>query len=236
MIKKGICTSIIIALIPLTHPAFANSVINLSSSHAEGRTGSIPTITVWSGMGLSLNFSGTGERIVKAWLDDPSRLTLDFDTPLCSGQGNSRCGGGATIIHLRRIQPIKFDYLPATPTTLLTIVAEGQGTSKVYYFNVNYGSGRAKYVAVNINTDLRPVLQQRQHLEEADRARADRIEQGLKVARQGNASEQNQRVFDRIEILLAHVRGGMSFPDALRRVNLSPSVLDQLEGLVKGKG
>jgi hypothetical protein len=237
MLKKSIATGITIALIQLTHPALANSVINLSTSHAEGRTGSIPSLTVWPGMGLSLNFSGTGERIVKAWLDDPSRLTLDFDIPLCTGQGNRGCEDGATIIHLRRIQPLKFSHLPSTPKTLLTVVTETGGNRKVYYFNIGYGSGQAKYIAVNINTDPRPALQQRQRQEEAARARADRIERGLHFARQRNTSKQNEEVFERVETLLAFVRGGMSFSDALRRVNLSSSVLEQLEALeVRGRG
>ena len=236
MMKKGIATGITIALLQFSVPVFANSVINLSNSPAEGRTGSIPTLTVWQGMGLSLNFSGTGEGIVKAWLDDPSRLTLDFDPPLCSSQGNSRCGDGATVIHLRRIQPLKFSHLPTTSITLLTVVTEAQGTRKVYYFNVGYGSGKARYVAVNVNTDPRPVIQQRQSLEEATRARADRIEQSLNIARQRDTSKRNEQVFARVATLLAHVRGGMSFSDALRLVNLSPSVLDQLEALVRSSG
>jgi hypothetical protein len=86
MRQRRIDIGIIIALLQFSAPVLASSVINLSTSHAEGRSGSIPSITVWQGMGLSLNFSGTGERIVKAWLDDPSRLTLDFDSPLCSNR------------------------------------------------------------------------------------------------------------------------------------------------------
>lgn len=232
MIQRRIALGIIMALLQFSDPVLAASVINLSTSQAEGRSGSIPSITVWQGMGLSLNFAGTGERIVKAWLDDPSRLTLDFDSPLCSGQQNGRCGDGATVIHLRRIYPLTFSHLPTTPTTLLTVVTEAQKTRNVYYFNVGYGNGKAKYVAVNINADPRPALQQRQRLEGAARARADRIERGLNIARQRDTSKQNERVFERVEILIAHVRGGMSIADALRRVNLAPSVLDQLEALV----
>jgi hypothetical protein len=162
-------------------------------------------------------------------------LTLDFDTPLCGGQGNERCGG-ATIIHLRRIQPLKFPHLPSTPNTLLTVVTDAQGTRKVYYFSISYGSGQAKYIAVNINTDPRPALQQRQRQEEANRTRADTIERGLQIARQQDSASRNEQVLDRVEILLAHVRGGMSFADALRRTNLSPSVLQQLEALTTASG
>jgi hypothetical protein len=59
----------------------------------------------------------------------------------------------------------------------------------------------------------------------------------LHFARQRNTSKQNEEVFERVETLLAFVRGGMSFSDALRRVNLSSSVLEQLEALeVRGRG
>lgn len=211
--------------------AFAGTVINLSTSHAEGRTGAIPSLTVWSGTGLSLNFAATGERIVKAWLDDPSRLTLDFDACSSASRQDGQCGEGATVIHLRRIGQIKFANLPPTPTTLLTVVTEGQGTRKVYYFSLNYGSGRAKYIAVNVNADPRPQLQERQRQEEAVRVRTERIAQGLQIARQRHNSQQNQRVFAQVETLLAQVRGGMSFPEAIRRTNLAPSVLEQLEAL-----
>jgi hypothetical protein len=234
MSLKEISAAITITLLQFSSPVWASSVLNLSTSHAEGRTASIPTLTVWQGMGLSLNFSGTGEQIVKAWLDDPSRLTLDFDTPLCDGhQQNSRCRGKTTLIHLRRITPLQFSHLPATPTTLLTIITQAQGTRKAYYFQVGYGRGKAKYIAVNINPDPRHALQQRQQLAESTRARVDRIEQGLKVARQRDTYQQNEPVFERVETLIAHVRGGMSFAEALRRVNLSPSVLEQLEALVE---
>ena len=234
MISQKLTTTLSLVLLALSRPVWASSVINLSTSHAEGRAASIPTLTVWQGMGLSLNFSGTGEQIVKAWLDDPSRLTLDFDMPLCgSNQQNSRCGGKTTLIHLRRIAPLQFSHLPATPTTLLTVITEAQGIRKAYYFQVGYGRGKAKYIAVNINPDPRHALQQRQQLAESTRARVDRIEQGLKVARQRDTYQQNEPVFERVETLIAHVRGGMSFAEALRRVNLSPSVLEQLEALVE---
>jgi hypothetical protein len=39
-----------------------------------------------------------------------------------------------------------------------------------------------------------------------------------------------------VETLLARVRSGMSFADALRRANLAPSVLDQLEALATPSG
>jgi hypothetical protein len=235
MVKKGVISCFILAFLQTPIPVVAHSVMNISTSHAEGRSTSIPFLSIWSGMGLSLNFTDTGEKIVRAWLDDPSRLTLDFDTPLCTGQDNERCGA-ATIIHLRRIHPLQFPHLPRTATTLLTVVTEGGSDRKVYYFRLGYGKGQPEYVAVNINPDPRPALQARQQQEEANRNKADRIAEGLAIARQKDAEGKNQQVFNKVEILLAHVRGGMSFADALRRTNLAPSVLEELEALTTASG
>jgi hypothetical protein len=73
-------------------------------------------------------------------------------------------------------------------------------------------------------------------MEEANRNKADRIAKGLAIARQKDAEGKNQQVFNKVEILLAHVRGGMSFADALRRTNLAPSVLEELEALTTASG
>lgn len=231
-------TALTLSLFSLTSlPSLASTVINLSSSHAEGRSGQIPSLTVWQGSGLTINFSGTDERIVKAWLDDPSRLTMDFDAPLCTGQRSANCSGvGATAIHLKRIHQLNFPQLPSTPKTLLTVVVEGTQGRKTYYFTLGYGGGTAKYIAANVNTDPRPAIREQETRETALNSRAERVERGLAIARQRNTSQKNELVFERVEMLLAFVRGGMSFPDATRRVNISPSVLHQLESLTTASG
>jgi hypothetical protein len=149
----------------ITRHSFASSPLSklliVAASHAEGRTGQIPTLIVWQGSGLTINFSGTGERIVKAWLDDPSRLTMDFDAPLCTGQRPANCSGAsATAIHLKRIHKLNFPQLPSTPRTLLTVVVEGTQGRKTYYFTIGYGSGAARYIAANVNTDPRPAIRE----------------------------------------------------------------------------
>ncbi len=220
-------------LIQLTSPVLAQAVLNISTSHAEGRTSDIPKLTVWSGSGLSLNFVSTGEHIVKAWLDDPSKLTLDFDAPLCE----SPCESSAKIIHLRRIEPLQFSHLPSASSTLLTVVTEGGQEKKVYYFKLNYGNGQPKYIAVNINTDTRRLLPQRQQPSQVSlKERTERIEQGLKIAKQQDTSGQNELVFERVEALLIQVRSGLSFNEAIKRTNLSPSVLFKLETLATNSG
>ncbi|MDY7008138.1 MAG: hypothetical protein SWX82_30470 [Cyanobacteriota bacterium] len=123
--------------------ATSQAVCNISIDVARGDVGGGATITVWSGYGLNLDFSPTGEIIRKVWLDDPSRVIVDFD-------GN--ISGGAKIIHLRRITPVNIPELPSTSATLLTIVTAGRGdNTNLYSFRVDYGEGNPEYTTVRIN-------------------------------------------------------------------------------------
>lgn len=131
-------------LVPLQTPALSQAVKNISVGVARGDTDGGATITVWLGHGLNLDFSPTGEIIRKVWLDDPSKMIVDFD-------GNI-AGGGAKIIHLRRINPVNIPQLPTTASTLLTVVTEGVGGStNLYSFKVTYGNGAPEYTTVRIS-------------------------------------------------------------------------------------
>ena len=86
-------------------------------------------------------FSALGESIYRVWLDDPSRITVDFD----SDPQNA----GAQVIHLRRIEMLDFEGLPAAPRTLLTVVTvDNAGQRTVYQFPIFYGSGVPSYSTV----------------------------------------------------------------------------------------
>ncbi|MEO0771372.1 MAG: hypothetical protein AAFY72_18455 [Cyanobacteria bacterium J06649_4] len=102
------------------------------------RASSVP-VTVQEASGLSIDFSKSGERIYKVWLDDPSKLTVDFDGPLESG---------AQVIHLRRITGLSFENLPSGNSTLLTVVTRSGSTSNVYYFDIGYGATDTTGIAI----------------------------------------------------------------------------------------
>jgi hypothetical protein len=220
----------LIFLLQIIEPTWAQSVLNIANTQAEGRSGNVPNFTVWLGTGLTLSFSQTNEHIVKAWLDDPSKLTIDFDSPLCSN-----CDAGATVIHLRRIKALSFAHLLPANSTLLTVITQTGQQKKVYYFHISYGDNqKAKYVAVNINSDIRPILQKQSKIEATLSDRANRIALGLKLAKERSSNPHNILVFERVTALLAHVKLGMSFEEALHLENLAPAVLDKLEALAGG--
>lgn len=106
------------------------------------QAGTVP-VTVWPGSGANLDFSRLGLRIYRAWLDDPSKLTIDFDAPLDAG--------GAQVVHLRRVSGVAFQGLPSTPATLLSVVArDASGTAQLFQFPITYGSGPPDYSTIAV--------------------------------------------------------------------------------------
>lgn len=80
--------SISVMLVPLS--ALALSARTVSIEEAQGTSGSIITLEVAPGYGLNINLIPTGEVVKKAWIDDPSRITLSFDGNLCQGASSPR--------------------------------------------------------------------------------------------------------------------------------------------------
>ncbi len=136
------------AILLLASRALANNAVlqSLFSCQAQGLGGVIPIIKVWYQQGTNLSFIPTGEKIKKVWLNDPSQVTIDFDGPMCVqlGQGNRTTLGncqnsGANVIHLRRIKKLDIPGLPNADNTLLTVITQRQGETKLYTFRIIYG-------------------------------------------------------------------------------------------------
>lgn len=138
--------------------ALALSARTIFAEQAQGTNGATVTLEVSPGYGLNINLIPTGEVVKKAWIDDPSRIALSFDGNLCqwkSERQQSCSNEGATVIHLRQIQPIQFQNLPRSRSggTLLTLIAEGASGRKLYQFRVVPASGEPKYTALIVKPD-----------------------------------------------------------------------------------
>ena len=138
--------------------ALALSARTIFAEQAQGTNGATVTLEVSPGYGLNINLIPTGEVVKKAWIDDPSRIALSFDGSLCQWRGERQqsCSNeGATVIHLRQIQPIQFQNLPRSRSggTLLTLIAEGASGRKLYQFRVVPASGEPKYTALIVKPD-----------------------------------------------------------------------------------
>ena len=104
--------------------------------------GSIPLV-VYEGMGATLDFTNTAFTVQRAWLGDPSRLTLDTDIPMDQP--------GTSIIYLRAIERLNFDGLPATATTVLSTRISNGSTIKVCQLPISYSSGQPTYTSLRLN-------------------------------------------------------------------------------------
>jgi hypothetical protein len=104
-------------------------------------------IALYPGHGTTLNFRAVNEKVQRVWLDDPSQVTVDFDDVNCRTQ-EQPCA--AQVIHLRRIKRLKFDDLPTTSTTALTVVTD----KGIHQFQLSFPiSGKPKSTIVNVTTD-----------------------------------------------------------------------------------
>jgi len=138
-----------------------NAVLrSMFSCQAQGLSGIMPTLKVTYQQGTNLSFLPAGETIKKVWLNDPSQVTIDFDGPVCmqfGQQSNLNSGdcknSAANVIQLRRIPKLKIPGIPNTNKTLLTVITEAQGKSKLYTFQVLYTNSDPGYHTLAIYAD-----------------------------------------------------------------------------------
>lgn len=201
-------------------PAPAQSVYSISATHAQGLTGGqSPIIHLWSGYGTNLSFLPTNERIVRVWLDDPSRVALDFDEPLCPAVASDCVSGSPSVIHLRRIEGLAFENLPRASGTLLTVITETSGGERrLYKFRVAFGSGTPDYhtVVVNPSSPIHPLL-----------GPGD-VRRGLQVAEARGFIHPNQDLWNRLQTFLRLTQGGLAVPAAADQAGVSSELLTRL--------
>lgn len=204
------------------------------SSEAQGLNNTLSTITVWAGAGANLNFIPTGEIVKKVWLDDPSQIVLDFDGPMCmrsSGEDNCE-NSAATVVHLRRINTIKFPNLPQTASTLLSVITQTpRGERKLYQFRVAYGSGKPQHHTVAIYPDSQVPSG---GTNGSFQAQLQNVELGLRVAKSRNLlgrSQGNQRLELRVQNFLALVSAGTTPQSAAQQTGVSLRLISKLASL-----
>lgn len=158
--------SLTVALAAINNPeAFAQTVRTVSLEQAQGRSSVPVTIPLAAGTGVNISFISTNATIVHAWLDNPSWLTLDSDGCLVSAamaqttreQGRSSgriarevtCSAPSYVLHLRRINDLKFPGLPTTNHTTLSVITRNQdGARQISVFRLVRGNSTFHTVEV----------------------------------------------------------------------------------------
>ncbi|NEP63204.1 MAG: hypothetical protein F6K31_40915, partial [Symploca sp. SIO2G7] len=109
-------------------------------------------VQVWVGSGTNISFIPTGETIIRAWLDDPSMVTVDFDQPLCAAEAQGCTSGSPSVVHLRLIEDVKVPNIPSANSSLLTVITEtATGAQNLYSFRIERGIGEPLYHSLEIS-------------------------------------------------------------------------------------
>jgi hypothetical protein len=206
------------------------SVRRISTTVATGASGSQPPLIELSpGYGVNISFIPTGETVEKVWFDNPSFATLDVDGCL-SGLSERKCErSGATVLHLRRINPLTIPRLPKTNSTLLTAIASGSSGRRVYLFRVAMGStSTPQYHTIEITPPTNTSNATRYRSVLSSVSDWQTFQRGLAVAQQKRLIQRGSPLFVRIENFLSKVRAGQPAESAAATSGISLDLVRRL--------
>ena len=223
-------------------PAIASevkqSVKQITQKVATGNSSSsIPRIELSPGYGVNISFIKSDEIIEKVWLDNPTFASLDVDG--CLSTEERECDKeGATVIHLRRIKPLKVRQLPLSNTSLLTVIAKGKSERNIYLFKVGMGNKAPTYHTLEIIPDSKIVPENTQFTNIKNINELQLLSRGLKIVNSKGLISKESRLWSRIADFLVKVRIGEPIDSAARRSGISMRLVNRLIelGSLRGRG
>ncbi|MBD2357650.1 hypothetical protein H6G41_24075 [Tolypothrix sp. FACHB-123] len=198
----------------------------ISQDTATGQSGSeIPLIELSPGYGVNISFISSGEIVEKVWLDNPAIASLDVDGCL-SGLGRECNSPGATVLHLRRINPIDIPQLPKMNSSLLTVVAKGNSGRRVYLFRVATANAKPKYHTIEVTPHTQEQPEIRELLPHYQNLQA--ISRGLEIAQKQRLISPESPLWQRIKNFLTNVKSGESISNAARKAGITLQLVNRL--------
>ncbi|EAZ88858.1 hypothetical protein [Crocosphaera chwakensis] len=143
MLKTLNCLMLLGALtFPSANLAIATEppLLRVVKTATQGQSNQMHPINIGlaNGYGVTLSFLPSEQVITKAWLDNPNFVTIDGDGCLQGLPGSVNCDGpGAKVLHLKRINDLKISGLPATNTSLLTVITTGPDGGGIYLYRIH---------------------------------------------------------------------------------------------------
>jgi hypothetical protein len=217
----------------------------VSTGESQGIGGKdVPTLDVSPLWGLTLSFIKTNEVVQQVRIGDPSRVVVDFDTPLSggvstetrqSGAANTAVRSGAAVIYLRQIgDPLKLPTrLTASakksskiPLTVITVDRSNQ--RKLYQFLLVLGKN-TKYSTVEVVPDslmprtgkpVTPVVTAVNVPEQ--------FAKGLVLAQKKNVVVIGSPLDRRLQVLLGLLQKGETLETAAQQADVPLAVVNQI--------
>ena len=230
MKRRLTAAGILLSFFAITLPVQAQATRSIPASVASGDQ-QITTVNLYPARSVTLNFRPTGELIRRVWLDNPSQVTIDFDDPNCSVMGEpGKCA--ASVIHLRRIEPLQFPNLPIADSTSLTVVTD-QG---LYKFQLAFPkSGTPEYYTLEIQPDsLDQTTTSRSQLtleQLVGQQGAQLIERGLSIAQVRGLVTRDDPLWQRIQTFLSAIEQGTPPIHAANAAGISSELVLKLAEL-----
>jgi hypothetical protein len=234
--KKLLFGVLALSLVSMPITQAAPAIHGIFASVAEGRQGQpLPIVKVWPGVSVDIDLIDTGELIRKAWIDDPSRIAVDFDSCLGSSGGNQSGQSGdcgARVVHLRQIHTPRIPGLTYAPSTFLTLITESpKGKWKRYKFQIVPVGGNTapEYYAVTITPDSYGTA----YLDvgAAQKATIDDVVKGLGIARSQGMLPSKSPLISKIDAFVSAVRGGSTLEEASQTSGVSLALVNRLAGM-----
>ncbi len=224
------------------------AVLSVGQQTAQGthETG-IYTIRLGTSQGVNLSFLAVNETIQRVWLNDPSRVVLDFDGclpgALVGGQRQS-CEGtaGASIVHIRQLQQrIDFPAQVVSGTgrqTLMTIVTVGVGGDrKIYQFRLVFQSGTPPHSLVQVVPAVAITSNQiNQVSPQYQQAILDQLSRGLAYAEANQLVQVNSDQHRRLKYLVTLMQQGTPYSAAIQQAQVPGTVVDRIRGYSQRAG
>jgi len=228
--RKIIACSVLLPftnLSPVIASEVKQSVKQIPQGIATGHNSqNIPKVELSPGYGVNISFIKSEEIIEKVWLDNPTFASLDIDGCL-SVEGKECEKEGATVIHLRRIKPLKVKQLPLSNTSLLTVIAKGKSGRKVYLFKVGMGDKTPTYHTLEIIPDEK-ISPNTQFNNIKNINELQLMSRGLKIVNARGLISKESRLCSRIANFLIKVRMGESISSAARKSGISMRLINRL--------
>jgi len=226
----------LLTLLPRAAQAETAAILKVSAETAQGTTQGGQQRLVLGLQGVNLSFLATNETIQKVWLDNPSRVVIDFDGCLAaSGQsGSGSSCNGASIVRLRQL-PERIDFpkgfFADSKTSQLTVVTTAGGSRKIYQFQLVLSDGMPPYSTVEIIPSPPPAPAQLTSIsQEYQQTVLRQLSQGLAIAESKQVLDKQSSAYQQVVATIALMQGGKPFAEALKQTGVPTALVDRLRG------
>ncbi len=223
------------------------AVLSVGSQTAQGtyETG-VQRIALGTTQGVNLSFLPTGETIQRVWLNDPSRVVVDFDGCLTQpgGLGGGQdCGdaNSASVIHIRQLSE-RIDF-PAVAVSgngqlvhMTVITVDSSGQRRIYQFNLELRRGAPPFSLVQIVPATHLSSTQVQTVSPAYQQEIlNQLSLGLARAESSQDSILTPSVRAKVSQLIALMQSGTPYFQAVRQAQVPSNVIERLRALGLGR-